>query len=209
MKRLALLTLGLMLFSLVGFLLINPDQPPTWLDPAQVMPAPNWVSALAGVGILAADVALPVFSSLVMALNGQLFGLWLGALLSLIGGLAAAALGYLLWASGSRWEERLLSQAELKTAHRLINRYGALALVLSRPVPMLAEALTLVAGLTGFGLRRALACSAMGLAPTALAFAALGDSPTAATGGFLAVIAVSGILWWIGKRTLDQASLRP
>ena len=50
----------------------------------------RWGAAAIGVGLLIADIFLPVPASLIMVANGALFGIVGGTLLSLAGGLAAS-----------------------------------------------------------------------------------------------------------------------
>lgn len=52
------------------------------------------LGALASIALLTVDVFLPVPSSVIMVANGALYGPWLGAALSLLGGLGATAVGY-------------------------------------------------------------------------------------------------------------------
>jgi len=193
-----------MMCSLTGFIIINPDHPPSWLDPRLTMLENNMATAIAGILILVADVFLPVFNSMVMAINGKIFGLWGGATLSVIGSLGAVILGYLLGVGGKNWEHKLLNPKELEQANHLITKYGALALIVSRPIPMLAEALTIVAGLNGFGLKRSLFYSMIGILPVSLAFAMMGDTTEAGVKGFVAVIVTSTLFWLIGQRLVDK-----
>ena len=55
-----------------------------------------------GVGLLVSDVALPVPSSVVMVAQGAVFGLVVGALLALLGGVGATMTAYLLGRRGRR-----------------------------------------------------------------------------------------------------------
>jgi uncharacterized membrane protein YdjX (TVP38/TMEM64 family) len=108
------------------------------------MPGERWLSAtdehaglfaLAGAGLLAVDILLPVPSSIV----GTMLGARLGFLPGFVATFAGLMTGQILAYAGSR---RLLcrERSDLPAAPTLM------AIFLSRPVPVLAEALALAAG---------------------------------------------------------------
>lgn len=108
------------------------------------MPGERWLSAtderaglfaLAGAGLLAVDVLLPVPSSVV----GTMLGARLGFLPGFLATFAGIMLGQVGAYAASRWLLRRRA-GELPAAPTL------LALFLSRPVPVLAEAMALAAG---------------------------------------------------------------
>jgi membrane protein DedA with SNARE-associated domain len=99
------------------------------------------------VGTLAVDILLPVPSSAVST--------FAGASLGIAGGLAASWLGMTLGALGgyglARWlgrpfAERVAGERELRDIEFLSGRYGQFVLVLTRAVPLLAEAAVVVTG---------------------------------------------------------------
>ena len=156
-----------------------------------------------GVGLLVVDVALPVPSSGVMMLHGLLFGLWTGAALSLAGSIGAAAVGFALGRAGNGWIRRLVTPEEHDRAGRLLARWGALAIVASRPVPMLAETMMILAGASPMPWGRAMVAAVLGSIPAALAYAAVGaaaGSLQAGTAVFGGVVLVGGVFWLLGRR---------
>lgn len=160
-------------------------------------------AAAVGVSLLVVDVALPVPSSGVMILHGLLFGLWVGAALSLAGAIGAAAVGFWLGRAGNAWIRRLVTPEEHDRAGRLLARWGALAIVASRPVPMLAETVMILAGASPMPWGRAMLAALAGTIPAALAYAAVGAtaaSLTAGTAVFVGVVVVGGVFWWWGRR---------
>ena len=111
-------------------------------------------AALLSVGLLWADVALPIPSTPLLVANGAAFGLLPGALVSLVGGVGATLLA---WRLGRLYEARRsagvsagagLERARLERtqAERYLTRWGGWAIVLTRPIPILAEAVALLAG---------------------------------------------------------------
>jgi uncharacterized membrane protein YdjX (TVP38/TMEM64 family) len=160
-------------------------------------------AAAVGVSLLVVDVALPVPSSGVMVLHGLLFGLWVGAALSLAGSIGAAAVGFALGRAGNDWIRRFVTPEEHDRAGRLLARWGALAIVASRPVPMLAETMMILAGASPMPWGRAMLAAFAGTVPAALAYAAVGAtaaSLTAGTAVFAGVVVIGGVFWWWGRR---------
>jgi uncharacterized membrane protein YdjX (TVP38/TMEM64 family) len=135
-----------------------------WLDP---LPPPGMLAA-AEVGVLAADILLPVPSSLVATLGGASLGLAAGTACAWLGMTLGSLAGWLLGrAAGSR---AATFDAELHTAFGARQRrFGPLVVVLTRPLPILAEAAALMAGATGMPARTFLAAAAP--ANLAIAFA--------------------------------------
>jgi len=160
-------------------------------------------AAAVGVTLLVVDVALPVPSSGVMILHGLLFGLWTGAALSLAGSVGAAAVGFALGRAGNGWIRRLVTPEEHDRAGRLLARWGALAIVASRPVPMLAETVMILAGASPMPWGRAMLAALAGTIPAALAYAAVGATAAslrAGTAVFAGVVLIGGVFWWWGRR---------
>lgn len=97
--------------------------------------------------LLAGDVFLPVPSSIVSTAGGATLGFLPGTLASTVGMTAGALLGY--WcgrAFGHPLLHRLVSPASAARAHALAAQLGPWAVAASRPVPVLAEASVLLAG---------------------------------------------------------------
>lgn len=211
MRRYALFA-GLMMASFFAlFGLAAALDLPLLADPGPWLAEPGWVAALAGVGLLIADVVLPVPSSLVMIANGALFGVAAGSALSLAGSLGAALAGFALGRRGSAFVARFLPEDERRRASSLFTRWGDLAIVLSRPVPILAETVAVLAGASPLGWGRMAAAALAGSLPAAVVYAVTGA--TAATLGdtaaiFALVLVVAGAVWLAGMR-LRRAERAP
>ena len=104
-----------------------------------------WISP-AIAGLLAADVFLPVPSSILSTASGVLLGFVFGGLTNIAGMTAGCWLGY----RAGRMARR---QADASMT-KLWTRYGEWTLLLTRAVPVLAEASVLFAGMTGMPVRR-------------------------------------------------------
>jgi hypothetical protein len=73
------------------------------------MANPGWPAAAVVIGLLAADILIPVPSSIVMVLSGAVFGVWWGALLAFIGSIGGEWLGFeLARRYGASWFARFI-----------------------------------------------------------------------------------------------------
>lgn len=191
--------LFLALFGLAGWVEIDLlEDPKPFLDAAGLFGA-----ALIGIGLLVADVLLPVPASLLMIAHGSLFGLPLGGLVNLAGGLLASAFGFSLGRRSGPWLRRHVSAEESRAADALLARWGDLAIVATRPIPILSETMALFAGTTRLGWKRFLLASLLGYLPPALLYAATGAAAARLDSAFLvfgAVLLVAGLTWWLGQR---------
>jgi uncharacterized membrane protein YdjX (TVP38/TMEM64 family) len=159
----------LLLFFAVEALGVQLLRDPTpWLRHGGVL------AAALGVGLLVADVLLPVPSSLVMVAHGALFGVALGTLLSLLGSMGAALFGFAIGRRGGKLLERLVTPQERARADKMLARWGALAVVVTRPVPILAETTAIMTGASSFGWPRMALASFAGALPPALLYALTG-----------------------------------
>ena len=179
-------------FILVPFALFE-EQITAWAGAVLSRP-PTLPLALFVGGLLASDVLLPVPSSLVGTAAGALFGWALGAAVAWVGMTLGCVIGWALGRSAGRAGlRRFLGEKEIGRAEALADRFGAAALVVSRPVPVLAEASVLFAGACGVSLGSMLLTTALSNAGISLAYAVLG----AVAGGscsFLAVFAAAVVV---------------
>lgn len=101
------------------------------------------------VALLALDIPLPIPSSLISTAAGALLGANFGILATTVGMTSGCLAGYGLGRFGHVLAGRSwLSQAELERARELSRRHGDWALVVARPIPVLAEISVVFAGLS-------------------------------------------------------------
>lgn len=124
--------------------------------------------------LLALDVFLPVPSSIVSTGAGVLLGFWQGAAIVWLGMMAGCAVGYAVGSRGSGSAGRLVGREGLARAGQLMDRYGDLTIVLCRPVPVLAEASVVFAGLVRAPFGRFVRLTALSNLGIALGYAAFG-----------------------------------
>jgi len=126
-------------------------------------------------GLLFADLVLPVPSSVLMVLSGVLLGTVTGALVSFVGAMGSALLGFWLCRRFGRPAfARLVGDQDLPWVDAAVRDYGAWVIVLSRAVPMLTEVVSCVAGLSAMRAWTFLALAAAGTLPLCLAYAWIG-----------------------------------
>jgi uncharacterized membrane protein YdjX (TVP38/TMEM64 family) len=188
-------------FFLVSFLVVEVIDVPLLKEPSTWLGGASMLTALLGIGLLAADVILPVPSSVVMVANGALFGVIGGTLLSVGGSTGAALIGFSIGRRGGPLMARLVPPKERARADHLLSRWGGLAMVVTRPVPLLAETVAIMAGTSPLGWRQAALASFIGSLPPALLYALTGATTAALTSGVLMfglVLLVAGIFWLVG-----------
>lgn len=202
--RWALTVAALLALILVPFILFE-DRMNAFSATLVTRERPPAIAAVGVAALLAADVALPVPSSLVSTASGALFG-WLGgAVVSWVGMTTGCVVAWCLgrWA-GRSGLRRLVGDAELTRAEQLAARYGAAATVLARPVPVLAEASVLLAASCGMPLPKFMGLCALANAGVSAAYAGVGalaadvSSFLLAFLGALALPAVAMLIarWW-------------
>jgi uncharacterized membrane protein YdjX (TVP38/TMEM64 family) len=202
MRRWGVLLLLVAAFVIASKLLIEnllglsiDEQLSTWLDAA----GPG--SAAAIVMLLAADIVLPVPSSLIMLLSGAAFGVFWGGMISLVGSIAGEWLGFeLVRHYGRRASSAIVGDDELGRLSAFFERYGTAAIVMTRPLPIVMETLSVVAGLSTMRRWTFLAASLAGTAPIVFVYAYAGSKSREV--GNLApavvmLVAVAGMGWLI------------
>jgi uncharacterized membrane protein YdjX (TVP38/TMEM64 family) len=124
-----------------------------------------WISP-AVAGLLAGDVFLPVPSSILSTAAGAMLGFAGGALTNIAGMTLGCWLGY-----GAGRAARGGADASLTA---LWSRHGEWTLVLTRAVPVLAEAAVLFAGMTAMPVRRFLVLTTLANVGIGTLYAAVG-----------------------------------
>lgn len=208
--RLAGLVLLVFAVILAGFLLLGRAD---WLAPQATidfLTAHQAWAVPAGLGLMMADLVLPVPSSAVMNCYGLIYGTLLGSLAGAVVCLASslAAYGLCRWL-GRPAAMRIAGPKDLERTRRFFSRWGALAVAAARPVPMLAEAVYCLAGMSGMPFGRFVAASALGSLAFAVPFAWLGDvgRQLQEPALFMALsIAIPAVLWipialWLRRRS--------
>ncbi len=202
LRRYWLVTLALLLLFLAVFGLFEWRGVKVLSDPSSLLDRGGPLAAGLSVALLVSDVFLPIPSSIIMIANGALFGVVSGTALSLAGSLGASALGFLVGRRSSRLLERLVSPAEKARADALLTRWGAMAIVITRPIPLLAETTAILAGSSPLTWPRLILASIGGAFPSCLLYALTGaHSRTFSSGAlmFAIVMIVAGAFYFLGR----------
>ena len=154
--------------------------------------------ALLSFALLSADIVLPVPSSLVMYTNGLVLGIFAGTLLSFISLMFMSALGYQLGKLALKGQRK---EPE-GNAQNLLRRFGALAIIITRPIPILAESVSVVCGYNLMEFRKFLLLNAVGYLPVCILYSAFGHFGRNENNfivAFLIAFLVSAVFWLVGR----------
>jgi uncharacterized membrane protein YdjX (TVP38/TMEM64 family) len=165
---------ALVLLFLATFAVVEQSQLPLLTDSRPGLTAGPWMAGVIGVGLLLADVVLPVPSSGVMVVHGAVYGVVIGSILSLLGGTGATVVAFLLGRRSRATLERLAGPEQQARATALLDRFGIWAVLLTRPVPVLAETVAIMAGTGRLGWWQATWAGALGTLLPAVGYAAAG-----------------------------------
>ncbi len=151
-----------------------------WFTPdwtlQQLEGLPRTTCALLVFGLLMSDLLLPIPTTIVLSAAGMTIGWPLAAASGFAGLLAGNLLGYLLCRGfGGRIFERFVSEAERQRFGFWLKNWGPAALLISRPIPMMSETLSCLAGLGAMNFWRFLLSLSVGTIPFVVFFAWMGQ----------------------------------
>ena len=178
--------------------------------------ARRWIQswgALGGVavmGLLIADLFLPIPATGVMSAAGYIYGTVAGGLLSVTGSFLSGMLAYWLCKTfGRRAAERLAGAEGLAQNEALFRRGGPWLVALSRWLPVFPEVIACLAGLAQMKLRTFTVALLCGTVPMGFAYAAVGalfvNEPAWAMG---LSIALPVALWLLFRPLLKREDAR-
>ena len=170
----------------------------------------GWPAAALIGGFLALDVVLPVPSSMVSTAAGAVMGVGRGTAVVWAGMMGGSILGYVLGARATGVTGRFVGPDSLARAERVAATYGDWAIIVCRPVPVLAEASVILAGLVHTPWPRFLLLTATSNLGIAAAYAAIGAYSMSA-GSFLLTFAgailLPGVAMLIARLCLGRRSV--
>lgn len=188
------------------FVLAEALHVPLLVDPGPWLQRSGPLAGVMGVALLIVDVVLPVPASLVMIAHGAIFGLWVGMLLSLIGGVGAGLFAFFLGRRSSPLVKRIVPAEEQARGNAVLQRWGVIAIIATRPIPMLAETTAILAGASTMTWQQMLLATFVGTVPAAVLYALTGAlviSLNSTLISFVVVLIVAGVLW-ITERHIDS-----
>jgi uncharacterized membrane protein YdjX (TVP38/TMEM64 family) len=98
---------------------------------------------------------------------------------------------------------RFVRREERDRANRLLNEWGVLAIVVTRPIPLLAETTTILAGASTMGWKPITLAAVGGSIPLAALYAWAGATATSfdtAIPAFGLAVLMAGVFWMVGRR---------
>jgi uncharacterized membrane protein YdjX (TVP38/TMEM64 family) len=199
--RLLFLFLGLAVFVLVTFFiwgdslmtLFSQEGTISWLRQYGNL---SWIFAI---GLLMADLLLPLPATLIMAALGYIYGPIGGGLISAAGSFLAGSTGYWLCRLlGEKTALVLLGPKDYARGKKLSGEVGAWVVVLSRWLPVFPEVIACMAGLTRMPaayFHAALLCASL---PLGFVYAFVGYTGTEYPVLSIALSAgVPPLIWWL------------
>ncbi|HEV7807006.1 MAG TPA: VTT domain-containing protein [Solirubrobacteraceae bacterium] len=187
---------GLAALLLTAFVVVSALGGTILTEPEGSLDGP--LAGVLGVALLVADSVLPIASSVVMVSLGALYGPVGGIGLALLGRLGCFLAGF---AVGRRTGGRLLRAvpaAQRQRGEQLLARRGAFAVVVTRPLPILGDAVAILAGASPMSWRRGAVAATVGSIPEAVVYAAAGSVAASSADAVIvwaAFIAVAGAFW--------------
>ncbi len=128
------------------------------------------------IGLLSTDILLPIPSSVISTLSGWQLGWWRGTLATWVGMNLGAIIGFAL---ARRWGKPFAlwfsKEEDLERMRIVSDRYGPFVLVLTRAMPVFAEATVLISGMHQLAWRRFLPAVVFSNLGIAVAYSAFGD----------------------------------
>jgi uncharacterized membrane protein YdjX (TVP38/TMEM64 family) len=122
--------------------------------------------------------------------HGRLFGPVLGTLLSLVGNVGLTMLGYGIGLAGRRRINRFVPDDECARAEAMLGRWGLTALILTRPLPLLAESVAIMAGASRMHPGKVMLAAIVGTLPAAVLYALAGAMASSMASGMLVFVLV-------------------
>ena len=159
--------------------------------------------ALASFAVLVSDIVLPVPSSIVMYLNGLFLGAFTGFSLSMVSVVCSALIGYFI----GRGSSAALRSKLDRVSDDILKKYGYLAILITRGIPVLSESVCIVCGYNRYGLKRYMLWNFLGYVPVCAIYAYAGSvsgSKEQLLLSFGASVLISGVLWLFGKKLIDR-----
>lgn len=144
-----LIAVFLAAFVIATYLAAEALHAPWLVSPRSYLSGASPFVAALGVGLLAVDVFLPVPSSGVMVAMGACFGVVAGTTISVVGGVSATLLAFLVGRRGQALVDRFATADQQRRAGRTLDRFGFWGIVATRPVPVLAETVGILSGTAG------------------------------------------------------------
>src|SRR6478736_10134700 len=165
-----------------------------------------WAWAIA-IGLLVADLFLPLPATLIMSALGYIYGPLIGGLISVAGAFISGSLGYWLCRLlGEKTAIWILGAKEYDRGKKVAANVGGWVVALSRWLPVFPEVIACMAGLTRMPVANFYLALACGSIPLGFTYAVIGYSGIA--NPVLAICLSAGLpplIWFIVGRVLRSS----
>lgn len=167
-------------------------------------PGGKILGALIIIALLTVDLFIPVPSSVLMTFSGYYLGFATGSLVNILGSMGATLLGFFLTRLlGQSMFQYLTGDKEMVRVERFFNRYGIWAILLSRPVPMMMETISCLAGLSKMSFYKFFWASFAGTVFISLVYAWAGTLPGQGATGLELPLLIAFVLPGVGFLILN------
>ena len=152
---------------------------------------------LVAIGLLVADLLLPIPATGVMAALGAIYGVAVGAAVGAAGSALAGLLGYgLARLAGKKGIRYIAGEDEVERFRAFFDRWGGAGIIVSRVLPILPEVMSVLAGLAGMRFARFVAALLLGTIPVSILFAYIGSVSAERPWYGMAVAVIIPLLLW-------------
>ena len=159
--------------------------------------------------VLSLDIFVPVPSSLVMILNGRILGIFPAILLSTTSGLLSSTIGFYIGRKSESLIDRFFSPKEKRLSSKIFLKYGKSAILFSKALPIISEALSFLSGTTTISFKTFFFYSFIGHLIISAVYAYAGNFSTAIDSNILSagIILIVLLLFWIIEKLLKKEVL--
>lgn len=148
--KLILLVLGIAAFVIIPFLVFGDELEQVFMGSGAIAILQDYgqFAWAVAIGLLVADIALPIPTSSVMAALGMIYGPIWGGVIAAAGSVISGLVGYFLGRQlGRPFVLWLNGQQAVDKGERIFDRLGGWLVALSRWIPVLSEVVSCMAGL--------------------------------------------------------------
>ena len=171
---------------------------------------PFYTGSILG-GLLASDIVLPVPSCIVSTACGLTLGFIKGTLVSFVGMTISCLGGYALGRISTPAARKMLGESEAERMHRFHEKYGIWLVLAMRPVPVLAEASLLFAGIARQHFVRTMIIATLGnlvVSGIYAAVGAFGEMKESTITAFTVSVLLSGVMMLVSKGRASPSNVQ-
>jgi uncharacterized membrane protein YdjX (TVP38/TMEM64 family) len=206
MKKLIAVFIFCCLLVIVTFLLFGNIE--KWVEINLQSKQHQATYALLSFSILASDILLPIPSSLVMILNGKVLGVFAGTSISLLSGVLSSCIGFYLGRKANPLLDKLFTNKDKEISNTLFQKFGNVAITISKALPIISEAISFVSGTTAISFKTFLLYSIVGHFIVALIYACVGIFASTLSSSLIAAIIIVAalLIGWVTQLMIRQKS---